>query len=117
MKARCMNSRASHFRYYGGRGITVSGRWMDFANFLEDMGERPSPSMSIDRINVNGDYEPGNCRWSDRFVQSINRTIRRIDQFSTSELTAELNKRGYQVSETFSKQAPQTSEQSALLNY
>lgn len=80
MIGRCTNSTNYGYPWYGGRGIKVCDRWQGkdgFVNFLADMGERPV-GMSIDRINVNGDYEPGNCRWADSKQQSRNRenTIR-----------------------------------------
>jgi hypothetical protein len=62
MKARCSNPRNKEFKNYGGRGIKVCDRWIDFAAFFADMGECP-PGYSIDRGEVDGNYEPGNCRW------------------------------------------------------
>lgn len=70
MKARCYDESNSS---YGGRGIAVCERWLtSFANFLADMGPRPSPAHSIDRRNNNGNYEPGNCRWATPKVQANN---------------------------------------------
>jgi hypothetical protein len=73
MLDRCNNPNRKHYKYYGGRGIKVCERWMTFANFLADMGRRPSPLHSIDRWpNPDGDYEPGNCRWATRMQQRHN---------------------------------------------
>lgn len=73
MKARCFNPNNGAWRHYGGRGITVCDRWADsFENFLADLGEAP-PERTLDRINVNGNYEPTNCRWATQDQQLENR--------------------------------------------
>ncbi|SRR6266404_8515046 len=72
MIARCMNPRGSHYYLYGGRGITVCDRWLAFENFLIDMGKRPA-NRTLDRINNDGNYEPGNCRWATVLEQSRNK--------------------------------------------
>ena len=72
MKSRCLNPKVANYKDYGGRGITICDRWKEsFENFLKDMGTRPDGS-SIDRIDVNGNYEPGNCRWATAKVQREN---------------------------------------------
>jgi hypothetical protein len=72
MIQRCTNPRHKKYHLYGQRGISVCNRWRDFLNFYTDMGPRPSPNLSLDRINNDGNYEPGNCRWTTSKVQANN---------------------------------------------
>ena len=78
MIQRCTNERAANFKYYGGRGIRVCQQWRDsFEAFLADMGERPE-GKTLDRINNDGNYEPGNCRWATWSEQRRNRRAARL---------------------------------------
>lgn len=72
MLSRCNNENDSRYADYGGRGIRVCDRWSDFRNFLEDMGLRPD-GMTLDRKDVNGNYEPSNCRWATSSEQAANK--------------------------------------------
>lgn len=80
MRYRC-STRTRGGKNYAARGIRVCERWQIFANFLADMGRKPHPSYSIDRINVNGHYEPGNCRWADQKTQARNTRTNRIIEY------------------------------------
>lgn len=82
MKIRCYSESYNEYHYYGGRGITVCDRWLEsFKNFIEDMGTRPSINHSLDRINVDGNYNKENCRWADKSVQAFNKR-KRMDNTS-----------------------------------
>jgi|HubBroStandDraft_5_1064220.scaffolds.fasta_scaffold220729_2 hypothetical protein len=76
MKQRCFNPNSGNYPDYGARGITVCARWIGengFINFFQDVGRKPSPELTLDRIDVNGNYEPGNVRWADAITQANNR--------------------------------------------
>lgn len=74
MRKRCFDPKCRIYRHYGGRGITMCDRWKNsLVDFIADMGRRPSPQHSIDRINNDGNYEPGNCRWATWHEQQTNR--------------------------------------------
>lgn len=76
LKQRCFNPNNSHWDSYGGRGITVCDAWKNsYENFLNDMGRAPSSKHSIDRINNDGNYEPGNCRWATTLEQAYNKNV------------------------------------------
>lgn len=86
MVRRCINPKDKDWCEYGGKGITVSERWREFVNFLADMGERPSPAYSIDRIDGSRGYEPGNCRWATAKEQSRNRCTNRYVTFQGKQM-------------------------------
>lgn len=73
MRSRCQPSSTPNRAHYYDRGITVCERWNNYSNFLEDMGRRPTPEHSIERLDNNKGYEPGNCVWATRQQQSRNR--------------------------------------------
>ena len=83
MKTRCLNANSPRYKDYGGRGISVCEEWLSFKGFYKDMGDRPK-GMSLERIDVNGNYESSNCKWADNFEQGRNR---RVQKNNTSGFT------------------------------
>lgn len=81
MIKRCFNEKDSNYPIYGARGIKVCDEWLKFENFFNDMGNRPE-GMSIDRIDVNGDYNKSNCKWSTRKEQARNTRTNRFIEFN-----------------------------------
>ncbi len=77
MIQRCTNPKNGRFHHYGGRGITVCPQWISFENFLADMGNKPTPKHSLDRINNDGHYCPENCRWATYGQQNRNHSSNR----------------------------------------
>ena len=86
MRQRCENPNTPNYSRYGGRGITICERWRRFENFFADMGKRPT-GTSLERINNDGPYEPGNCRWATTKEQALNRRNNRRVTFRGESLT------------------------------
>lgn len=84
VKARCFNEKSNRFEHYGGRGITMAPAWrVSFAAFARDVGQPPSEKHTLDRIDVDGHYEPGNTRWATAAEQNANRRCASaIDDFA-----------------------------------
>lgn len=92
MKSRCLNPNLPNYQHYGGRGIKICDRWLvegGFTNFVKDMGIRPA-NKSLDRIDVNGNYEPSNCRWATSEVQVNNRRCSPRNKAKLSEMEARI---------------------------
>ncbi|MBW4525041.1 MAG: hypothetical protein KME18_07570 [Phormidium tanganyikae FI6-MK23] len=87
MKGRCTNPKHPKYASYGGRGITVCDRWLDFNNFQQDMGERPSPQHSLDRKDNDKGYCPENCRWATSAEQANNKRTNRFLTYQNKTLT------------------------------
>jgi hypothetical protein len=87
MIQRCKNAKEKCYKHYGGRGITVCDDWLLFENFYRDMGNRPSLIHTLERINVNGNYEPSNCKWATREEQLNNKRTSRKYRFGDQNLT------------------------------
>jgi hypothetical protein len=88
MKDRCLNRKSCHFAYYGGRGITVDPAWMTFSNFLADMGPKPTPKHSIERLDNAKGYGPGNCVWATHTDQMRNRRNVKLSMVKANQIRA-----------------------------
>lgn len=86
IKDRCFNSNNKKYKHYGGRGIKVCKEWIEsFEQFLMDMGSRPTIKHTIERIDTNGDYCKGNCKWATKKEQNRNRTITKYVTYNEIE--------------------------------
>lgn len=108
MRRRCNSPTAANYVNYGGRGIRVCEQWSSFKGFLADMGERPD-GLTLDRVDNDGNYEPGNCRWVTKFTQGQNRRTSRIVEYQgrTQNLKQWCKELGLRYSLTFCRIAYQ----------
>lgn len=97
MRARCNNPNHTAYPYYGGRGIKVCERWNNFALFLQDVGDKPSPELTLDRVDVNGDYEPSNVRWATHAQQTHNQNLDKRNKTGTRGVRYDSKFRVYRV--------------------
>jgi len=98
IKSRCLNTNDKDYKYYGGRGIKVCDEWINsFESFINDMGERPSKSHSIDRINNNEGYNKFNCKWSNKIDQAINRRRKSTNTSGTTGVVFSKRVKKYQA--------------------
>lgn len=102
MRDRCNNTKSKQYYDYGGRGIRVCDRWNESVlAFYQDMGPRPSPSHSIDRKDVNGNYEPSNCRWATTFEQGQNKRSTKQAIFRGAKCGTQVISRALKVRDRF----------------
>ena len=99
MHRRCYDTKNKLFSYYGARGIEVCERWFSFANFVSDMGEKPSKLHTVDRVDNDGPYAPENCRWATKVEQARNRNPRSDSPFGVNGITRKGKK--YIVTSTY----------------
>ena len=96
MKKRCYNKKRKDYKYYGGRGITVCDRWKNsFIAFYKDMGVKPFLKAQIDRKKNNGNYEPGNCKWSTSVENCQNRSNTILNWFTVRSIRRLYTKHKY----------------------
>lgn len=86
MRTRCLNANYHEYKYYGGRGVKICERWNKFENFWEDMADSYNDTLTIDRIDSNGNYEPSNCRWATRQEQCWNKRMFKLTPNKVREI-------------------------------
>ena len=86
MRRRCLSPHNPNYDNYGGKGITICPEWNDYDVFLADMGRKSSSESMLDRIDNNGNYEPGNCRWATPGEQAQNRTNTKLNQDNINQI-------------------------------
>ena len=88
MRSRCLDCKNKEFKNYGGRGIKVCSSWQEsFDAFIHDMGERPSSNLTLERIDLNGNYEPSNCKWATPIEQARNKRNNRLHEIDGTSKT------------------------------
>lgn len=97
MRQRCRNPKQKWYHKYGGRGITICEEWETFDNFIKDMGKRPTPKHSIDRIDNDGNYEPKNCRWATQHQQVLNMGLRKDNKLGLKGIVYDTDRKKYRV--------------------
>lgn len=100
MRGRCLRSTHPRYPEWGGRGITICARWDLFENFLADVGRRPTAAHSLDRVDNDGNYEPGNCRWTteqQRNMRSTKLSVAAAADIRASSETVSALARRYRV--------------------
>jgi len=98
MKSRCYWPGHNSYQHYGGRGVIVCERWLhNFDNFYYDVGPKPHKTFSLDRIDVNGHYEPGNVRWASPLDQAHNQNLKRNNKLGCMGITYEPERQKYRV--------------------
>lgn len=96
MRQRCNNPKHTAYKWYGGRGIKICKRWNNFALFVEDVGNKPE-GMTLDRIDNNGNYEPGNVKWSTQKQQLRNQVLRESNKTGVKGVWYNAKVGNYQV--------------------
>jgi hypothetical protein len=117
MVRRCTDPHSASYARYAGRGVTVCERWLAFENFLTDVGPRPGPGFTIDRIDNTKGYEPGNVKWSSVAEQSRNKRSSRWIEFNGERLVAAdwANRLGFDRNVIYSRLSRGTTDPAELL--
>ena len=101
MLHRCTNPNNIGYKHYGGRGITVCDKWYDIQSFIEDMFPTWEEGLQLDRIDVNGNYEPSNCRWATKSQNAKNKRNKAVVQSTIDYVTFEKKTRKWRIALTF----------------